>query len=259
MARFDKLELESKTAQRPRQALKTESTHEQLAWLDQAIEERRCGHYENALRLYSRALEDDKSLVIGWLGQVQMLILLGESVEAELWSRKALELFPGNGDLLAGRAQAMRRSSDVKQAMNLSDGSLKAPGQSAYRWLVRGELMVATEQATDRHCFDKAAQADKDWLVLLEIARVYLELGYPSRALVRIRKAVELAPSRYYAWYVQGQIELGLGLEAAARKSWQHCLELCPMHENAERDLRDLDHGGWSFRRLWRRVFGNQS
>ena len=33
------------------------------------------------------------SLVAGWLGQVQMLVFLGEYPEAELWARKALELF----------------------------------------------------------------------------------------------------------------------------------------------------------------------
>ena len=259
MARFDKLELGSDSPAKPSLFPADEARRDQLTWLDQATEARRCGNYETSLRLYSRALEDDKSLVIGWLGQVQMLILLAESVEAELWSRKALELFPGNGDLLAGRAQAMLRSGDTKQAAALSDASLKAAGQSSYRWLVRGELMVATGQTTDRHCFDKAMQADKDWLVPLEIARVYLERGSPSRALERIRRAVELAPSRYYPWYVQGQTEFELGLENAAVKSWEHCIELCPKHADAERGLREVNRGGWSIRRIWRRFFGNQT
>ncbi len=234
------------------------SGNEQAGCLELAVEQRRCGNYENALRLYSRALEDDKSLVTGWLGQVQMLIMLDESVEAELWSRKALELFPGNGDLLAGRAQAFRRMGDKGQALLLSDGALKSAGQSAYRWMVRGELMIVIGQETHLHCFDKAVQIDQDWLVPLEIALIYRDLGAPSRALGRIRRTVELAPDRYYAWFVQGQVERDLGLEAAAIKSWRHCLELCHGHVDAERELAQLEAGGWSVGRVWRRLFGNR-
>ena len=256
MGRFDKLEVTSEQPDK-RPSSKESHARRDVAWLEQAIEERRCGHYENALRLYSRALEDDKSLVTGWLGQVQMLVLLEEVVEAELWSRKALELFPGNGDLMAGRAQAIGRSGDTTAALVLSDGSLKQAGQSAYRWQVRGELMAATKQDTDRHCFDKAIQADPDWLVPLEIANIYLNLDLPGRALDRARRAVELAPNRYYAWFVQGRVEQELGLASAA-KSWQRCIDLCPGHVDAERGLLELDQGGWSLKRLWRRAFGSR-
>lgn len=256
MGRFDKLEVSSEQPDK-RPSSKESHARRDVAWLEQAIEERRCGHYENALRLYSRTLEDDKSLVTGWLGQVQMLVLLDEAVEAELWSRKALELFPGNGDLMAGRAQGLGRNGDTTQALVLSDGSLKQTGQSAYRWQVRGELMAATKQETDRHCFDKAVQADPDWLVPLEIACIYLNLDLPGRALDRARRAVELAPNRYYAWFVQGRAERELGLASAA-KSFQRCLDLCPKHAEAERSLMELDQGGWSLKRLWRRAFGSR-
>ncbi|MES2788584.1 MAG: tetratricopeptide repeat protein [Planctomycetota bacterium] len=256
MARFSKLELGGDSPRNSNPDLRPGK--QQASSLEQAIEQRRCGQYENALRLYSRALEEDKSLVTGWLGQVQMLIMLDESVEAELWSRKALELFPGNGDLLAGRAQAYRRMGDKGQALLLSDGALKATGQSAYRWTVRGELMLATGQDTHTHCFDKAMQIEADWLVPLEIARIYQGLGVPSRALGRICRAIELAPDRYYAWFVRGEVERDLGLEKAAIKSWQHCLELCPHHADAERELSQLEEGGWSLTRVWRRLFGNR-
>ena len=141
MGRFGKLEVSGEQPEKQPSPRKSRPS-QPLGWLEQAVEERRCGHYENSLRLYSRALEDDKSQVDGWLGQVQMLIQLDETVEAELWSRKALELFPGNGDLFAGRAQALGRLGEMAQAISLSDGSLKQPGESAYRWQVRGELIV---------------------------------------------------------------------------------------------------------------------
>ena len=256
MGRFDKLEVSEEQPDR-RQSSEANRARQQTSWLEQAVEERRCGHYENGLRLYSRALEEDKSLVAGWLGQVQMLILLDELVEAELWSRKALELFPGNGDLLAGRAQARGRNGDLTEALLLSDGSLKQSGQSAYRWQVRGELMAATRQDTDRHCFDKAMQADPDWLVPLEIAGAYSHLDLPGRAVERVRRSIELAPERYYAWFVQGRVERELGLSTAT-KSFRRCVDLCPGHVEATRCLRELEQSGWSLKQTWRRIFGSR-
>ena len=84
---------------------------------------------------------------------------------------------------MAGRAQAFCRMGDMKQAHALCDGSLQQAGQSAYRWLVRGEIMVAARQDMDRYCFDKAQELDPDWLVPLETARIELYYRKPSRAL----------------------------------------------------------------------------
>jgi tetratricopeptide (TPR) repeat protein len=224
-------------------------------WIERADDGRRAGLYELALTYYSRALELDKSLISGWLGQVQMLILLSEFKEAELWARKSLELFPKNGDLLAGRAQALCRLADFKSAFAVCDAALGESGQSGYRWLVRGEIMVARNEETAGACFDKAQQFDPDWLVPLEIAQIYLYYRMPAKALSRARRAVEAATDRAYAWYVQGLCESGVGLNSAAVNSLRHCLQLTPRHAGAEDKLRDIA-GEWFGQRWWRRLFG---
>ena len=104
-------------SQRPATAPSAREERDAGYWIDRAVDGRRMGLYELALKYYSRALELDKSLVVGWLGQVQMLVLLDEHNEAELWARKSLELFPNNGDLLAGRAHALSRMGDMKRAL----------------------------------------------------------------------------------------------------------------------------------------------
>src|SRR5690242_4258552 len=192
MPRFDRLELDSsRRTPDDGDAGREDLLRDEQYWLRLAESERRQGLYENALRFYSRSLELDKSQVIGWLGQVCMLIALDENVEAELWARKALELFKNHGDLLAARAQALCRFKDRSQASAACDAAMAQPNTTAYRWQVRGEVMIVTRSEVDRYCFDKAIQLDPDWLVPLEIAQAYLYHGYPSKALGRARQAVE--------------------------------------------------------------------
>ena len=256
MARFDRIEYDSPDDESPELLGSRESEAGEAAWLRKADDQRRRGHYDNALRYYSRALELDKSIVAGWLGQIQMLVLLEEYDEAELWARKSLEIFKGQGDLMAARAQALGRVGDVRQAVELSDASLRQEGQSAFRWAVRGELMIAGRDDLDRHCFDKAVQLNGDWLVPMEIALVYLARKVPSKALVRARDAVDRSPDQFYAWYVQGLAEQALDMAPQAVRSYERCLQLCPNHIEAGRRLTELAvRGSWLGRGL-RRLLG---
>lgn len=256
MARFDRLEFDTSDEEPTREGVTPQIDRDEKYWMRLADDNRRSGLYENSLRFYSRALERDKSLLAGWLGQVQMLIALEEYPEAELWSRKALELFRNNGDLMAGRAQALGRRGDRKNALELCDGSLRVEGLSSYRWMVRGELMLLTSESIDRHCFDKAVQLDSDWLVSLEIALIYLHYRKPSNAQARARQAVEKSPQSAYAWYVQGVCEAELNLIRPAKRSFERCLELSPRHLEAERRLEALARQGWSLGKSLRRFFG---
>ena len=84
---------------------------------------------------------------------------------------RAKQLFPGhavmhtsdvgfealsNGELLAGRAQALCRMGDARQAGAVCDTAMGAEGRSAYRWQARGEWMLACRQKLEEHCFARA-------------------------------------------------------------------------------------------------------
>ncbi len=256
MPRFDKLEFGRRDKEPEAPSKPPSRERDETYWMELADDNRRNGLYENALRFYSRALEEDKSLVSGWLGQVQMLVLLDEFRQAETWSRTALDLYPSNGGLLAARAHAFCRMKDLQKAQELCDGALKQESQSSYGWQVRGEIMLATRQKTAEYCFDNAQRFDPDWLVSLEIARTYLYYRVPSKGLSWARRAVESAPDRYYAWYVQALCEHQLGFALRAQKSYQRCLELCPRHVEAKRQLAQLNQEGFSLGRVFRRLLG---
>jgi len=257
MTRFRRLEFEQQeqheASLQQAQGLQKEQLDE-THWLRQADQSRRHGQYEGALKFYSRALELNKSLVAGWLGQAQMLIALGEHPEAELWSRKALELFRNHPELLSARAQALCRIRDIKQAMALCDAALQQEGSSAYRWMVRGELMLARKELLECHCFDKATQLDPDWLVMLEIGDIYQYYGLLAKALIRLRQAVEKAPDQAHCWYRCGQCEMAMSLMRAAQLSLTRCLELSPKHQEARQCLRKLQESKWTVLGLLRRL-----
>jgi tetratricopeptide (TPR) repeat protein len=258
MLRFHRLELDQQV-QQPQTTVplqRQEEDHDEQYWMQLADGSRRNGYFEESLRYYSRALETERSLVAGWVGQVQMLIHLDEYPEAELWSRKALEIFKSNAELMAGRAQALCRSGDMKQAQPLCDAAMNQPGQSAYPWMVRGELMLVRRDKVEEYCFEKAVQMDGDWLVALEIALIYLHYSLPAKALTRARQAVEKAPGRAYCWYRQGLCEAELGLKSAAQRSLRRCIEIKPDHTEARQRFTELDAGSWWLRRTLRRFFG---
>jgi tetratricopeptide (TPR) repeat protein len=255
MARFDKLEFTPPPKPDVDRPDANPDEYDAARWMQEAERCRESGLYENALKFYSRALEKERLLVEGWVGQVQMLNFLDELPEADLWSRKALELFPAHGDLLAGRAQARCRMGDLKQSYSLCDAAFKSSGQSAYRWMVRGEILVASRNAKDAFCFDKARELDGNWLVSLEIALVYLFHRKPGKALPWSRRAVETAVEQPYAWYVQGCCQFSLGFDKQARQSFRRCLDLDPRHLQAGAKLVELDRVAWSPFRFLRRIF----
>jgi tetratricopeptide (TPR) repeat protein len=258
MKRFERLEFnhpQEQQAQTLAAHTHREADHDAAHWVRVATDERRSGMYESALRFYSRALELDKAMVAGWVGQVQMLIALGEYPEAELWSRKALELFKNNPDLLAGRSQALCRSGDLKTAQASCDAAINQQGFSSYPWLARGELMLARREDLDEYCFDKAAQLENDWLVLLEIGEIYLYYHRATKAHRRTRQAVERAPDHAHCWYRQGVCEQALGLNRAAEASFHRCLQLLPNHLAAKAALDEVSKGRKKVRRFFRRLF----
>jgi tetratricopeptide (TPR) repeat protein len=262
--RFDRLEFEERQAPTEHESTHVhahgrqrhrEADRDERHWLRVAGDERRAGLHESALRYYSRALELDKSLVEGWAGQVQMLIAMGEYPEAEVWSRKALELFKNNADLLAARAQALCRTGDLRSAQASCDAAIGQACHGAYPWVARGELMLARKDRLEQFCFDKAVSIDPDWLVPLEIGAIYEHYGRTAKALTRTREAVEKAPDQAYCWYRQGVVERAMGMDGPAGRSFAQCLQLVPGHAEAKRELAEMINHRRPIRRLFMRLF----
>lgn len=222
-------------------------------FLTQAHMEYRWGRFDAALRLYTRALQEDRTAVPAWVGQVQMLVQLDECHEARVWSDKALELFRGNGELMAAKAQACTRLNDFKTGLACSDTSLQASGSSPWRWIVRGETLLAGGERQFEECFQRAlAEPAADWFDRVIIARVYAFHDRMTNALGYLKQAIELEPGHGYTWFEMGNCQGALALEGAARTSYQRCLDLRPDYQAAQTAVRALTHD----RAVWARLGG---
>jgi tetratricopeptide (TPR) repeat protein len=255
--RFSNLEFDDEARGRERETKPARGQRRlETDLLDRAHEEHRNSQFESALRLFTRALQQDRKLVPAWVGQVQMLVALGEYHEARVWSDKALELFRNNGELLAAKAQACIRLNDLPTAYRCSDGALQMPGSSPWRWEVRGELLLADRKKQYETCFQTAlAEPAADWFDRVVIARILVFHHRVAAAVAYLQQALELEPTRAGTWLELGECQAALGLRAAACTSYDRCLELRPDDVVLRRRRESLDAvSPWAWLRgLWRR------
>lgn len=242
MARFNRLELSDDSPQVSQTGKKDipdtppekRYRHSVADWMREASDFRRKGLYETALRAYGRAAECERSHVAAWVGQAQMLILLGEPRQAEMWTISSLKMFPNNAELLAARSQALCRLGSLREALQFNDAAIQGEGTSAYRWSVRGEVMTATKSPTASHCFDNAEQIDADWLVRTEHANILRFYKNPLQALGRATAATHKAPDVPFAWRIKGICEYESGFRAQALQSFERTLQLDPDSKEAK-------------------------
>ncbi|MCX7048654.1 MAG: tetratricopeptide repeat protein [Candidatus Sumerlaeota bacterium] len=244
MPRFSNLELGDEFHQEATQkAPAPVEQRDEGFYLAQALEHWQNARFDQAMRLYSRALEFDPNLADGWSGQARMLIELGEYKEALLWADKALEVFPDNSDLLAAKAVAYVRLGSRKKALEFSDASIEKRFATVYGWLARGEVMLGTKGWNDEYCFLRAiSSAGRDWFIRLLIARIYFFYSRYSQALVYARQALELHPTSPFVWHVIANSQMELGFRGEARRSYQEALKLNAQFLPAQMGLTNLEN-----------------
>ena len=211
------------------------------------------GHFEQALRGYSRVLQLEPAYEAAWAGQVRMLIELGEFQEARIWADKALEKHPNQAELLAAKAVALARSGALAEALALSDAAIEQRGDCPYIWLARGDVLLARKEKRADHCFTRAlSAAPGEWLWFWLASRIHSYYRRFAAALKLVSESLALAPGRSVVWSQMGRCQLALGLADAARTSFQQARQLDPGCEDVASGLRDLECLGWWARLLAR-------
>jgi tetratricopeptide (TPR) repeat protein len=255
VGRFSNLEFDGQEPLREAPQASGEIRDEHF-YLRQADLEFRRARFEKALRFYSRALEYNANVHAAWVGQVQMLVEMGEYKEAKLWADKALELHRDNAEIISAKVVACARTGDPQKAIEFSDAAIAQKGTTPFVWLARGEALMAARQANDEYCLEKAAAESKqDWFMQLRIARIFYSHRQFGRATSWITKATKQEPGAPYVLHVLGDCQAALGLSRSARSSYQQALALdpgfAPSHEGLIA-LAEQGFPGW----LWSLVSG---
>lgn len=185
------------------------------------------GQFEQALREFSKILEFNPLSTEAWLGQVRMLIELGEYREANVWADKGLEKLPHSADLLAAKAVALARLGDTQAALTYSDNAMAEQGETAYVWLSRGDVFLCAKEHRFADCFERAFQLGiGDWLIPWLASRICAFYKKFALALKHAQQALELDATRATAWAQLGHCQLALRLPHLAEKSFQQAREL---------------------------------
>ncbi len=252
--RFARLELDHAQRRpqgRPAERGAAETTPAEL--LARAEQAELDSDFERALRLFTRCLELDRAVVEAWVGQVRMLVELGELREASLWADKALELLRNQGELLAAKAQVQLRLGDRPEALATCDRALKAQGSSAWRWLVRAEVLFAQGQRAAHTCLRRGLEQEQAGLAdRVRAVRLLLHAGQAGLALEQIRRILKEHPTAGPFWYLLGRCQQELGWASDAQASYQRCLELHSQHNPARNALAELRNAPWTARVLGR-------
>jgi len=210
------------------------------------------GDFELALRNYSRVLEQDSTAFDAWVGQVLMLLELGEFHEAIVWADKALELFPEHPELLAVKAVACCRDSKMEKAIAYSDNSISKDNITSRVWLARAEVLLNRKSSIAENCISKAISIAGNMapVVKLEAARLLRKKGGYSAAICHLNEVVKVFPKSALAWYELGCCQSKLGL-SQAKATLEQSLKLRPDWNVAKSALARCDRG--FFTRLFRK------
>ncbi len=250
MGRFSNLEFGGQEPPREQNSGYSQEARDENYYLRLAEKDYRAGRFEKALRHYSRTLEYNANLVAAWVGQVQMLVELGEAREARLWSDKALEVHRDHPEILSAKAVACARLGEPDLALQFSDAAMAQKGTTPGTWLARGEALLSGRRSNDEYCFENAASASRhDAFVLLRIGRTCHHYGHHGRGMAWALKSVAGDPASAFAHHVLGECRSALGLGEAAEDSWRQALALDPDFGPSRAALDRRSARGW-FERL---------
>lgn len=255
MKRFTSLEF-GDSSSHEKDAGSGEPIRDEHFFYSRAVDSWLAGDFELALRNYSRALERHSSFFDAWIGQIEMLIELGEYPEALVWSDKALEIFPEHPDIFAAKAIANFRDEKTQKAIAFSDNSVSKENTSPRVWLARAEVLMRKKNRIAETCLSKAVaiSGNSAKLVKFQAGRILSRNGKYSAALEYLEASIRALPKSPLAWYELGCCQSRLGFKEA-KVSFEQSLHLRPQWEKAEAALRDTKDRGM-IRRLLGKFFG---
>jgi tetratricopeptide (TPR) repeat protein len=194
------------------------------------------GEFPKALRVYSRAIQQDATQVQPWVMQVLCLLEQKQYKEALVWVKRGIELFPEDARLLSVEGVIYAHEGMVQRGLAASDYALKKSAADPMVWILRGEILCLADNANWQSCFEKAMERrDKDdWQTPMQIGLFFMRLKKWSQAAEFLKKAAQIASNNDYIWMQLGKTYERLGLTQAALEAYNASADIAPRNTAAQ-------------------------
>jgi tetratricopeptide (TPR) repeat protein len=215
------------------------------------------GDFEKALRVYGRCLQRDRVLPAAWLGQVRVLLDMGQFEEAETWVEQAGKVTGEVPAILALRSVVMSRRGKLDEARAWSDRAMKDGSDAPETWLARAEVIYASRnERVARTTLAKAHERDPGGSSALRCGEVALEAGDLVAARQWLERAARALPDSPLVALRRGVLEDREGRPISARQQFERALVLNPSLSAAKLALEHLDRGNpahalWARAKRW--------
>lgn len=119
------------------------------------------GFFAEAADVFERATRYDRAHYDAYVGRTEALILSGEDEAAARVANDALERYGRNCRLGAARGHVFLHQQDLQNARTCTDIATRNAPESAYVWVIAGEVRVAQHDAlkSAMDCFARARRA----------------------------------------------------------------------------------------------------
>lgn len=203
------------------------------------------GDYKAALRHYSRAFQAESTQVYPWIGQLNALLFLKQFKEAEVWSNRALDLFPEDPTLLSQRARVLAHNGNMKRALGTSDYAV-SKGATDWAWIARAEVLLLARNPNAKYCFDKAIEmaGPGDWKVPFMAGLMCMERQNYAAAVDFLNTAAERNMRHAHIWENLAVALTKLNFTERARDAARRAQELDPQRRGAERLRTEVESRG---------------
>ena len=242
MSRFKHIEPTGAEADASQTVAASERDYDEAHYLTLGGEALADGRFEIALRHYSRALEQDRLNLEGWLGQARALVAMQQPQEAFTWLEQATNVAGNHPAFFALRAITCARSHEGEDALAWSDRAMRDGADRADVWLARAEVLYQQREAkTAALALDKAYERERDGHTALRCAESALEWGDTGPAKLWLDRADRALPENALVALRRGVYLERTGDWEGARAAFQRALALRGSCVSAQIGLEELE------------------
>jgi Putative Zn-dependent protease, contains TPR repeats len=199
------------------------------------------GNYEEAIKLYNKAIEKNPKFFEAWHNKALSLDYLGNFKEAIKAYDKAIEINPQNATVWSDKAAALGNSRNYEEAIDACDKAIEIDPNCINAWYNKGLALQNLGSLQNLGKFQEAINAyNKTIEINPQFIRAWYHkglslqnLGKFQEAIDAYNKTIEIDPNCIDAWNSKGLILFYSNRYEEAIKAYDKAIEINPKYVDA--------------------------